>query len=91
MRKLRVLKVDNESPSTMVTCSRCRLRIVFSDASARLVPDLLASHWADDHHLVGWRDVAAEARGRLWRRHSELLERLTELCEPPDGRHGRTG
>jgi predicted molibdopterin-dependent oxidoreductase YjgC len=77
---LRLLEVDaNGSGSRVLTCIRCKLTIRYSDSHARIVSDLLASHWADDHHLPGWRDAAAEARDRLWRRHPDLLEKLTSM------------
>jgi hypothetical protein len=59
-----------------VTCIYCRLVIGYADTDVKIVSDLFASHWADDHHLPGWRDAAAEARDRLWRRHPDLLEKL---------------
>ena len=69
-----------------VICMYCRLTITYDDPDANVVSDLLASHWFDDHHLVSWTDRAADARDRLWRRHPELLERLSDLSEA-GGRH----
>ena len=87
----RVLQVDADSDASALTCIRCRLTITYADNHARVVSDLLASHWADDHHLAAWRDAAAEARDRLWRHHPELLERLAAIYEASGGTHNRAG
>jgi hypothetical protein len=76
----RTIRVDGDGTSS-VACIRCRIRITFADNHGPVVADLLASHWADDHHLSVWRDAAAEARDRLWRHHPELLEQLTNMSD----------
>jgi len=87
----RLLQVDADSDASVLTCVRCRLTITFVDTHTRVVSDLLASHWADDHHLVAWRDAAAEARDRLWRHHPDLLGRLIDMSESAGGTHDRAG
>ena len=81
---------DTRAPR-VVTCIRCRLTIRYGESAAGVVSDVLASHWADDHHLAGWRDAAAEARDRLWRRNPDLLEKLTSISEGFTGVNGRAG
>lgn|GEM_PF-6388712 len=77
---MKLLRIPSEGHCCRsVICARCRLRIDFADADGGVVSDLLASHWADDHHLPSWRDAAAEARDRLWRQDPDLLEKLAEL------------
>jgi hypothetical protein len=88
MRPTLRLVHDGESAAAL-SCIRCRLRIAYGDRQAMIVSDLLATHWADDHHLPGWRDPAAKARDRLWRRHPELLDDLAHLSL--GNTHGRTG
>jgi len=85
----RLLQVDADSAANALTCIRCRLTITYADDHARVVSDLLASHWADDHHLAVWRDAAAEARDRLWRHHPDLLQRLTAVSETTGGTPAR--
>lgn len=82
---------DGGGEVRVVSCIRCKLAITYDDRHLRVVPDLLATHWADDHHLVGWRDAAAEARDRLWRRHPELLDELNSLSASVGGTHDRAG
>jgi len=81
--------VDGDTNANVLFCIRCRLTIRYADSHTRAVSDLLASHWADDHHLAVWRDAAAEARDRLWRHHPDLLERLTALSDATGGTHDR--
>ena len=85
MTASRVLQVGAE-PSRAVTCVGCRLNILYGDDGSGVVADLLASHWADDHHLLGWQDAAADAGDRLWRQHPDLLEKLTRMMESGDNR-----
>ena len=88
---LGLLEVDTDrSRSTVLSCIRCKLRIRYAGRHARVVADLLASHWADDHHLPGWSDADAEARDRLWRHHPELLEKLTSMSGS-GGSHSSAG
>ena len=63
----------------IVVCSRYRLVISYGDGDVMVMADLLASHWADDHHAIEWRDTAADARDRLWRKRPDLLEQLEGL------------
>jgi len=51
--------VDGDTNANVLFCIRCRLTIRYADSHTRAVSDLLASHWADDHHLAVWRDAAA--------------------------------
>lgn len=89
---LHLLEVDADgSDSGVLSCIRCRLTIRYADTHTRVVSDLLASHWADDHHLAAWRDAAAEARDRLWRHHPDLLEKLTAMSAAAGGTHDRAG
>lgn len=81
MRPARLLEVDADADASVLSCIRCRLTIRYAENHARVVMDLMASHWSDDHHLASWRDAAADARDRLWRHHPELLEKLTVLSE----------
>jgi acyl carrier protein phosphodiesterase len=90
MRRMLDVLTDARVPRA-VTCIRCRLTIRYGESAAGVVSDVLASHWADDHHLAGWRDAAAEARDRLWRRNPDLLEKLASLSDGSTGVHGRTG
>jgi len=87
----RLLQVDADSDASVLTCIRCRLTITYAENHTRVVSDLMASHWADDHHLAAWRDMAAEARDRLWRHHPDLLERLMSVSEKAGGTHDRAG
>lgn len=84
---LRLLQVPHAS-ERVVSCIKCGIRIVYGDHQVLMVSDLLATHWADDHLLGGWRDAGAEARDRLWRRHPAVLEMLTR--KEPNSVH-RTG
>ena len=86
MRSTRLLQVDADTDANVVACIRCRLTIVYADGHSRVASDLLASHWADDHHVASWRDAAADARDRLWRHHPSLLERLEEMSDS-EGAH----
>lgn len=86
-----ILLAHEGADTTVLSCIRCRLTITYDDGDARVVADLLATHWADDHHLPGWRDAAAEARDRLWRRHPDLLEQMTRVSESAGGTHRRGG
>ena len=70
----------------VVVCVRCRLTIAYEDKDTVVVSDLLASHWADDHHLPAWQDAAADARDRLWRQHPDLLEMLNRVTQSGDNR-----
>ncbi len=80
---LRLVPEGGDVKDTRVlSCIRCKLKISYADRQALIVSDLLATHWADDHHLPEWRDTAAACRDRLWRRHPDLLEQLTRLSSP---------
>ena len=83
----RTLRVDDDGTSS-VACIRCRIWFTYVDGHGQVVADLLSSHWADDHHLSGWRDAAAEARDRLWRQPPELLEQLTSMSSSLGDRVG---
>ena len=48
-----------------VTCSLCRLRVVYDDDHVGLVSLLLSSHWYDHHGIEAFRQEAAEARREL--------------------------
>jgi hypothetical protein len=87
----RLLQVDVDTDANVLFCIRCKLTIRYAEDHAKVVSDLLASHWADDHHLAAWRDAAAEARDRLWRHHPEYLERLTALFAAVGDANGRAG
>jgi hypothetical protein len=86
-RVRQVLDTGGDGERRLILCSRCGLAVAYTDGDVKVVVDLLASHWADDHHLPSWRDTAAGARDRLWRRRPELLEMLTDLSGP----HNRAG
>lgn len=63
-----------------VLCALCRLVISFDDSKAAVIPDVLASHWYDDHGIEGWRDAAADARYRLAQDGWELLDRMRSMA-----------
>lgn len=85
MQQRRVLNVSGAKMSNKVSCILCQLRIQYAPEDANLVPDLLASHWADDHHLPGWQRTAADARDRLWRRRPDILKGLSQIFATETG------